>query len=275
MDPRDDIPAVERAHFVAFAAELIAESRRVIHAARAHGFDVQHKPDGSCVTSVDVAVEARLRTLIAARFPTHGILGEEQPPTRPQADFQWILDPIDGTEDFVAGLPTFGTILALHYRGAPLVGVIDHPLLALTVRAACGLGTYRNDVRVRLADLASDTPDAAVRVMLSARANFTRHSDDGALFDAITRRFSNHRIYRSCYSHACVASGQADVMIEFGNRLWDLAAARLLTEEAGGRYETVQDIDVPGVGRVLGAVFGKPGAVARVCALLAGARTPD
>jgi fructose-1,6-bisphosphatase/inositol monophosphatase family enzyme len=65
-----------------------------------------------------------------------------------------------------------------------------------------------------------------------------------------------------------VAGGQADVMIEVGNRIWDLAAARLLVEEAGGRYVTVQDIEVAGTGRVLGAVFGRPGAVARVLAVL-------
>jgi fructose-1,6-bisphosphatase/inositol monophosphatase family enzyme len=276
MDPREDIPAAERAHFAAFAAELIAESRRVIHAALARGFEVKHKPDGSYVTSVDVAVEERLRALIAARFPAHGILGEEQPPVRPDAEFQWILDPIDGTEDFVHRMPTFGTILGLHYRDAPLIGVVDHPLLALIVRAAYRLGTFCNDVRVRLDSLAAGTADPAVRVMLSARANFIRHSDDGPLFDAIARRFSNHRIYRSCYAHACVASGQADVMIEYGNRIWDLAAAPLLVEEAGGRYVSVQDVDVPGVGRVLGAVFGKSGAVERILALIAARRpTPE
>lgn len=268
MDPREEIPPAERAHFVAFAAELFAESRRVIHAALAHGFDVKHKPDGSYVTSADVAVEEHLRALIAARFPAHGIVGEEYPATQPAAPLQWIMDPIDGTEDFVHRLPTFGTILALHYRGEPLVGAVDHPQLDLTLNAAYGLGSSRNGTRVRLGDIDNRIPDEAIRVMLSARANFTRHEDRGQWFDALTRRFPNHRIYRSCYAHACVAGGQADVMVEVGNRIWDLAAARLLVEEGGGRYVTVQDIEVAKIGRVLGAVFGRPGAVARVLTLL-------
>jgi fructose-1,6-bisphosphatase/inositol monophosphatase family enzyme len=272
MDPRKEIPAAERAHFVAFAAELIAESRRVIRAALAHGFEVKHKPDGSYVTSVDVAVEERLRSLIAMRFPAHGIIGEERPATRPEAEFQWIMDPIDGTEDFVHRLPTFGTILALHYRGEPVVGAVDHPLLDLTLSAAHGFGSSRNGVPVQLGDIAATTPDEAVRMMLSARANFTRHEDRGRWFDALTRGFPNHRIYRSCYAHACVAGGQADVMIEVGNRIWDLAAARLLIEEAGGHYVTIQDVEIAGVGRVLGAVFGRPGAVERVLALLTESR---
>jgi fructose-1,6-bisphosphatase/inositol monophosphatase family enzyme len=268
MDPREEIPAAQRAHFVAFAAELFAESRRVIRAALSHGFEVKRKPDGSYVTSVDVAVEERLRERIAARFPAHGIVGEELPATQPAAQFQWIMDPIDGTEDFVHRLPTFGTILGLQYRGEPLVGAVDHPLLDLMLNATYGFGSSRNGTRVQLGDIEASAPDEALRVMLSARANFTRHEDRGPWFDALTRRFPNHRIYRSCYAHACVAGGQADVMIEVGNRIWDLAAARLLVEEAGGRYVTVQDIEVAGTGRVLGAVFGRPGAVARVLAVL-------
>jgi fructose-1,6-bisphosphatase/inositol monophosphatase family enzyme len=264
MDIRDQLPAAERERLLAFARELLVESRRVIGAGLAQGFAVKHKPDGSYVTSVDVAVEERLRGCIAARFPAHGIIGEEGSATQPAAELQWIMDPIDGTEDFAHCLPTFGTILGLHYRGEPIVGAVDHPLLDLTLSAAYGLGCSRNGVPVQLGDIEASAPDEAIRVMLSARANFTRHEDRGRWFDALTRRFPNHRIYRSCYAHACVAGGQADVMIELGNRIWDLAAARLLIEEAGGCYVPVQDVEVVGVGRVLGAVFGRPGAVARV-----------
>ncbi len=269
MDIREEIPLAQRQRLVAFAHELLAESRRVIAQALAYGFSVEHKPDGSYLTSADVAVEARLRVLIAARFPDHGIIGEEGSAIRPAAALQWIMDPIDGTEDFVHRLPTFGTILGLHYRGAPLVGAVDHPLLDLRLTAAYGLGSSRNRDPVRLGDIENAVPDQAIRMMLSARANFTRHEDRGSWFDALTRRFPNHRIYRSCYAHACVAGGQADVMVEVGNRIWDLAAARLLVEEAGGRYVPVQDLEVAGVGRVLGAVFGRAGAVERVLRTLA------
>jgi fructose-1,6-bisphosphatase/inositol monophosphatase family enzyme len=257
--------------FADFARELAELSRAVIRESIARGFDVQHKPDGSFVTSADVAVEDRLRERIAERYPTHGIVGEERPPTNPAAEFQWILDPIDGTEDFVQRMPTFGTIIGLHFRNLPIAGVVDHPLLDVRMSASFGGGTWRNGTRVRVADVDPATPDEQLRLMLSARANFIRHRDNGHLFDALTRRFPNQRIYRSCYAHTCVASGQVDVMVEYGNRVWDLAAAQLLVEEAGGHYRVIQDVDTPGVGRDLGAAFGAGAAVARVCRVLADA----
>lgn len=265
MDPRKEIPAAERAHFVAFAAELIAESRRVIRAALAHGFEVKHKPDGSYVTSVDVAVEERLRSLIAMRFPAHGIIGEERPATRPEAEFQWIMDPIDGTEEFVHGIPTFGTIIGLYYRGEPVAGALDFPALDLRVHAARGLGCHHNDQRVRVAD----SPDARDRISLSARANFVRYRDDGAVFEAVTRAFPNHRVYRTCLGHALAAVGAVDAMVDWHNKIWDLAAAQILVEEAGGRYTTVREIDLPGSGRIYSAVFGKPATVERLVTLIA------
>lgn len=157
-------------------------------------------------------------------FPDHGIVGEEYDPRLRGADFQWIFDPVDGTEEFVHRIPTFGTVIALHYRGEPLVGVIDIPMLDARVHAAFGLGAFSGDQRLQLIDLDPATPPKAVRVMLSARANFMRHRDDGALFDAVRRAYPNHRIYRSCYTHLCAATGQADAVLDIGNPIWDIAA---------------------------------------------------
>lgn len=265
-DARNGIGRSETEAYLAHAMELADEARRVIRAARARGVRIERKPDGTFVTSADIEVETRLRALVLARYPDHGVIGEEQAPSNPGADFQWIMDPIDGTEDFAFDIPTFGCILALHYRGQPLVGVIDHPALDLRVNAAYGLGAYRNGERVRPAWPA--TPAGAERVMLSARANFTRYMDDGHLFDAVARAFPNHRIYRTCFAHTCVAIGAADAGVEYHDRPWDLAASRLLVEEAGGQFALVRDLALPGVGRILSAVFGRPALVERLAALL-------
>ena len=267
-EPREAVSRDELQHLAVFAQTLVDHSRRVILDAVAGGFAVKMKRDGSFVTSTDVDVEDALRALITDRYPSHGIVGEEQPAVNPAAEYQWILDPIDGTEDFVQRMPTFGTIVGLHYQGLPVVGIVDHPMLDLRLSASYGGGTWRNGKRVRVSDFDPTTPDENLRLMLCARANFIRHSDGGPVFDHLTRRFPNHRIYRSCYAHACAVSGQVDVMVEYGNRIWDLAAAQLLTEEAGGAYRLVQDQDIPGTGRVLGAVFGAPEAVTRAFATL-------
>src|SRR5207249_1696691 len=146
------IPRADVEHYPAAAVEMADEARRIVEPAIERGFEVETKPDASLVTDIDHAVERRFRELIGRWFPDHGVIGEEYPPTHPESVFQWILDPIDGTEEFVHGVPTFGTMLALHYRGVPLVGVIDHPALAIRVHAGVGLGTYRNGQRIRLTD---------------------------------------------------------------------------------------------------------------------------
>jgi histidinol-phosphatase len=265
-DPRNELSRTDIEDFHALAQELADEARTIIRTMLGTGFSVVRKPDGSFVTGADFKVEERLREMVEKRFPEHGILGEEYAPRFPDAPFQWIFDPIDGTEEFVQRLPTFGSIIALHYRGLPVSGVIEHPALDLRVSAAFGLGAYRNGERVRVTDSGSVT--GGERVVLSARANFTRHRDRGHYFDALTRAFPNHRIYRSCFNHTCAVIGAADGAVDYDNRIWDIAASRILMEEAGGKFVTVHDDDVPGVGRLYGTVFGKPAVVDRLVALL-------
>ena len=235
-------------------------------------FDVKTKDDGSPVTSADLAVEARLRALTLAAFPDHGQIGEEFPPHKPEADFRWVFDPVDGTEDFVHRVPTFGSIIGLFYKGEPLVGVIEIPMLEERVSAAYGLGAFRDSLtlgnaRLRLADFDPKTPAMAVRVMSSARANYVRRRADGARFDALAREYPNLRIYRSCYMHLCAATGQTDATVDYGNPLWDIAAARIVVEEAGGEFRVVDSYDLEGE-RMYNSVFGRPALVAKIAKLL-------
>lgn len=256
---------IEELH--ARALEFADTARGIILAAWEHGFTVERKADASYVTSTDLEVEDRLRGLIGRHYPEHGVLGEEFPPARPGAEFQWIIDPIDGTEDFVHRVPTFGSLFALYYNGEPVVGVLDHPALALRCHAAYSRGTYKNGARVTLDDLPADYPAGQLRLVTSARGNFIRYRDEGDRFDAVTRAFPNHRIYRSCFGHTLVATGAVDAMVDYHDTPWDLAAARITTEEAGGVYRVVRRFVVEGV-PICSAVLGKPAAVERLCALL-------
>ena len=259
---------IERYH--AAAVEMADEARRIVESALERGFRVETKPDQSPVTDVDRAVERRLRELIDESFPEHGVLGEEYPPTRPASAFQWIMDPIDGTEEFVHGIPTYGTMLALHHRGVPLVGVIDHPALDIRVSAGRGLGAYRNGRRIRLDDAPVCTRPEGVRLALSARVNFTRHVDEGSLFERLTRAYPNHRIYRAAYAHTAAVTSAVDAMVDMHNHVWDLAPSQVLIEEAGGRYAIVRDFAAPDGSRVLSAVFGQPAVVDHLVALFHG-----
>lgn len=113
--------------FVAFTEELADLSRSLL-GDRHQGSRFETKPDASPVTEFDRGVEQALRHLILSRYPHHGIIGEEFPPERTSAEFVWIMDPIDGTKSFVAGVPVFTTLISLCYSGTPVIGVIDAPV---------------------------------------------------------------------------------------------------------------------------------------------------
>lgn len=255
-----DVPHGDVARFHAAAIELADETRRIIAPMLERGFTTETKPDASPVTDVDRAVELRLRELIRRWFPDHGVVGEEYPPERPDSTFQWILDPIDGTAELVHGIPTWGAMLALHHRGVGVVGLIDHQALDLRVSGGLGLGAYRNGQRIRLPELEAGARPEDARVVLSARINFTRGVDEGHIFEALTRRFSNHRIFRAAYAHTAVITGAADAMVDAHNHVWDVAPSQVLIEEAGGAYAVVRDFESP-TGRLLSTVFGKRGVV--------------
>ena len=255
------VPARDVERYHAAAEEMAEEARRIVLGAMELGFEVHTKADASPVTDADRAVERRLRELIEGWFPEHGIVGEEYPPTRADSPFQWILDPIDGTDELVHGMPTFGLMLGLHHRGVPVVGVIDHPALDLRVSAGVGRGAYRNGQRIRWNAAPAAPGRKAVRLVMSARSNFTRHVDEDHLFDAVTRRYPNHRIFRAAYAHTAVVTGAADAMVDVQNHVWDLAPSQVLIEEAGGCYRTVRDFTGSDGHRILSAVFGRPAVV--------------
>ena len=124
---------------------------------------VDDKPDLSPVTIADRDAEAAMRRLIAARFPDHGIIGEEFGREREDAEFVWVLDPIDGTKSFISGVPLFGTLIALARRGRPILGIIDQPISRERWIGAAGRPTLFNGAPVRVPALRLARRGDAVR----------------------------------------------------------------------------------------------------------------
>lgn len=262
----DAVAPADIRRFLDHALVLAEEARRRLRHAFQAGFDVKQKPDGSYVTDADIDTERALRELTARAFPDHGLVGEEHATTGAQAALRWVFDPIDGTEDFVHRVPTFGSIIALYHGDEPLVGVLECPMLGLRVHGARGLGAWQGDRRLSLGDVDPALPRAAWRVTLSSRANFTRHHDDGPVFDRICATFGNHRIYRSCLAHLLAVTGQAEACVDTHNPIWDIAAARILAEEGGGACRTVQRYVIDGE-PMFSTVFGRRTAVEAIAAL--------
>ncbi len=265
-DPRGEIASAERAGLLALALELADGCRGAIDDAVAAGIAIDAKPDRSLVTSADRAAERAFRDLLASRDPQAGIIGEEYGRERESADLQWVVDPIDGTAEFAAGLPLWGTIIGCYLRGWPLVGVLDHPALGVRAHAAHREGAWMNGARLNLDDPGATGLDGRERLGLPSRAGFNRYHDEGEIFERLTRAHPNCRTFHTCYAHLLAASGGLDAAVEWEVRIWDLAATRLLVEEAGGRYLALRTREQQGVGTVYSAAFGRPALVEAVAA---------
>ncbi len=262
----DPIPLTSRRSFLRAAHRVVDGSRRVILRAAARGFTTRAKPDKSFVTDADLAAEKVLRAAIARRFPDHGILGEEFERVRPEAEFQWIIDPIDGTLSFTRGIPLYGTILALHRRGKPVLGIIDHPALGLRYAAAAGLGARRNGKPLRLRD--DGTPAAGEIIATGDRMHFLKVGS-GPAFDRLLKGHPQVRTYADCFGHALAAEGAVGAMVDYGIRIWDMAATQVIIEEAGGKFELVSRLPDGKGGHFYNIVCGKPRVVKRLRRLLA------
>jgi inositol-phosphate phosphatase / L-galactose 1-phosphate phosphatase / histidinol-phosphatase len=221
--------APDLAEYVDFAVRLADRGRKVMAARLARPPDIEVKPDSSYVTDTDKAIERALRAMINKAYPGHGILGEEYGPENPDADYVWALDPIDGTAAFVAGLPVFGTLIALLHRGTPVVGIIDHLVTDDRWIGAAGRPSTRNGRTIRT----RRCPNLA-RAMLSASNPDFFDPAERPRFERL-RQATQWRIYGgSCYSYGLLAAGRTDMAIDTALSIHDYAPYVPILEGAGG-----------------------------------------
>lgn len=197
------------------------------------GLVVDIKADATPVTQADRGAEELMRGLIAKKFPGHGILGEEFGGERTDAEFVWVLDPIDGTKSFITGVPLWGTLIALLHRGQPVLGCIHQPVLG-QMMLGDGVTCTLNGRAVRCR---STTSVENATLLTSDPFNPSKYQN-GAAFNALRQRAKLVRTWGDCYGYLLVASGRADVMLDPEMNLWDVAALYPIITEAGGRLTT-------------------------------------
>lgn len=273
-DARDEVSVPRREELLGAALELADLCAETTASIVASGFEVSRKADASLVTTADVETERRFRKNIQERFPEMGVLGEELGDSNETADFRWVIDPIDGTAEFARNLPVYGSIIGLHYKDLPLLGVIDHQAMGIRCHAAFELGAFANGERLRVDNNVSVGEGAGARIGLPSLASFLRPGDASPVFRAIIDVYPNFRAYHTCYAHSLVAMGGLDAGMEWETPLWDLGATQILIEEAGGSYRTVRITRVPGKGHLYSAVFGKPAVVGRLVEIIDTALEP-
>ena len=164
------MPTIDLDTLLAFASQLADAAGEVIRPYFRKPLVVSDKADLSPVTAADRAAEETMRRLIEARFPGHGILGEEFGRVREDAEFAWVLDPIDGTKSFISGIPLFGTLIALTRKGHPILGIIDQPVLRERWTGAAGRPTTLNGVAIGCRACPSLAAECALPVNTSRRA---------------------------------------------------------------------------------------------------------
>lgn len=186
------------------------------------------------VTQADTGAEAEIRRLIGARYSEHGVIGEEYGEDRPDAEFVWVLDPVDGTRSFVAGLPLWTTLIGLRHEGRPVLGSIGQPWLGevfigadkgsrLVTRTGERPLAVRRGVGLNEAIIASTDPEACF---------------DGAEMGAWRQLRAAARLVRlgcDAYAYAMVAAGVIDLVVEAGLKAWDVEAAIPVIQGAGGQ----------------------------------------
>ena len=185
------------------------------------------------VTLADRGAEAEIRRLIAHRFPDHGVIGEEYGENRPDAEFVWVIDPIDGTRAFVAGLPTWCTLIGLRFEGRPVLGSIGQPYVGeIVIGHAGGSRLVSRGRETRLAVRKAVALTDAVIATTDPEGCF-----NGAELGAWRQVRAAARLARTgcdAYAYAMVAAGTLDLVVESGLKCWDIEAAIPVIAGAGG-----------------------------------------
>ena len=222
--------------FLATALDAARAGAEVIRRYYQRNVQVTLKADKSPVTQADVETEQVIRGIIGARFPGHGFYGEETGQSSLDAEYLWLVDPIDGTKAFVREYPFFSTQIALMHRGRLIVGVSSAPVYGELAYAQIGCGAWLNEQPVKVSDIASIETGAISTGNLKTLASGARWAALGKL---VTRA---HRIrgYGDFLHYHLLAAGKIDVVIESDVNILDIAALAVIVEAAGGRFTDLE-----------------------------------
>jgi inositol-phosphate phosphatase/L-galactose 1-phosphate phosphatase/histidinol-phosphatase len=223
------VPPVALDEFLSLASVLADAAGAAIRPYFRTPLKIDDKPDLTPVTAADRAAEEAMRALIERRFPGHGILGEEFGPVRPEAEFVWILDPIDGTKSFISGVPLFGTLIALTERGRPILGIIDQPISRERWVGAAGRPTRLNGVAIAV----RPCRDLAAATLFATSPDMFAGADTEA-FARLAAAVKLVRFGADCYAYGLAAAGCIDLVAEAQLKPYDFCPMVPIVEGAGG-----------------------------------------
>jgi histidinol-phosphatase len=218
--------------FLATALEAARAAADVVRHYYQSNLAVTIKADKSPVTEADVETEKTIRAIIAARFPEHGFYGEETGTSALDAEYLWLVDPIDGTKAFVREYPMFSTQIALMHRGRLVVGVSSAPAYGQLACGEVGAGAWLDDRPIRVSDV--DTIEAAA--LSTGNLKTLATGPHWPAFGRLVGRLNRIRGYGDFLHYHLLASGKIDAVVESDVNILDVAACAVIVEAAGGRF---------------------------------------
>jgi histidinol-phosphatase len=216
---------------LAAALEAAAQAEEIVMRYFGHEVTTQLKADASPVTQADLEAEAAIIATLRARFPDYGFLAEESGSSGDSERPMWVIDPIDGTRNFMRGIPLFGTQIALTRGGVPVLGVSSMPGMGETLFAEAGQGAYMASRRLAVSTI--DTLSAA-QVSFGGLNYFLQYGRKQALLD-LTATTGRSRGFGDAYAYHLLATGRSEIVVEAHIRFWDIAALTVIIQEAGGQ----------------------------------------
>jgi myo-inositol-1(or 4)-monophosphatase len=240
--------------FGAFVNELADVSGRTINPFFRSTLIAENKSsrgDFDPVTEADRAAESAMRSLIRRTFPAHGIEGEEFDDERPDAEYVWVLDPIDGTRAFISGLPLWGTLIGLKHHGHPAYGLMHQPFIGERFFGDGGESGYRRGGEQRVIRTRRCGELASATLASTSPRLFEGSALDA--FDRVERACQLTRFGTDCYAYCLLAAGHIDLVVEAGLKACDIVPLVPIIEGAGGVITTWDGAPVTGGGAVVAA----------------------
>lgn len=219
--------------FLAKAKEAASEAQKIILKYFESDIDVQLKGDMSPVTQADIETEHCIRKILEDAFPDHGFYGEETGKENEDAEFLWLVDPIDGTKSFIRDTPFFSTQIALMHKGELIVGVSNAPAYGQMAWATKGGGAYLNDKPIKTSAISElDKVSLSTGNMKTLASDTAGWNDYGKLVSDVNRL----RGYGDFCHYHMLAAGQLELVIESDVNILDIAALAVIVNEAGGHF---------------------------------------
>jgi myo-inositol-1(or 4)-monophosphatase len=240
--------------FSAFLDRLASASGETILPFFRTSLSIENKNPGhelDPVTEADRAAEAVMRRLIKANFPKHGIVGEEFGDEAPDAEYVWVLDPIDGTKSFISGLPIWGTLIALLHHGVPAFGMMHQPFIGERFTGDGGAATYNGPSGKR--QLSVRRCSALADATLFTTSPRLMNEADRASFERVEAKARLSRYGGDCYAYCMLAAGHLDLVVETELKAYDIAALVPIITGAGGVVTTWAGEPAQHGGRIIAA----------------------